>query len=242
MNQEQSTKYNFSLILLVILIVGLIVGSGVYLWQKSYSKKLQAQNQQLQQENKELQDKINELQNQIAQLQGQQGTQKSVNWESLIPIIRKVIGPTFLGVKVEGRGTINIYKTSDITGDGIPEALVGLGQGGAYAGYLTLMRIENDKPVVAQFKKKDGEISPLMFFEGSSVMNGATIVMLPEKNTIYQGSWSRTTKGEPYGEFSDCKVEAYQWNPHTKVFEFNQNLSDEIRPFYCDESLKKNVK
>ncbi len=242
MNQEQSTKYNFSLILLVILIVGLIVGSGVYLWQKSYSKKLQAQNQQLQQENKELQDKINELQNQIAQLQGQQGTQKSVNWESLIPIIRKVIGPTFLGVKVEGRGTINIYKTSDITGDGIPEALVGLGQGGAYVGYLTLMRIETNRPMLAQFKKKDGKISPLMLLEGASVMNGKDVVMLPEKNVIYQGSWSRVIKGEPYDKFSDCKVEAYQWNLHTKMFEFNQNLSNEIRPFYCDESLKKNVK
>lgn len=77
MNQEQSTKYNFSLILLVILITGLIVGSGVYLWQKSYNKKLQTQNQQLQQEIKELQDKVNELQNQIAQLQKRQGTQKN---------------------------------------------------------------------------------------------------------------------------------------------------------------------
>ena len=77
MNQEQSTKYNFSLILLVILLTGLIVGSGVYLWQKSCNKKLQTQNQQLQQENRELQNKINELQNQIAQLQGQQGTQKN---------------------------------------------------------------------------------------------------------------------------------------------------------------------
>jgi len=77
MNQEQSAKYNFSLILLVILLTGLIVGSGVYLWQKSYNKKLQAQNQQLQQEINELQDKVNELQNQIAQLQGQQGTQKN---------------------------------------------------------------------------------------------------------------------------------------------------------------------
>ena len=242
MNQEQSTKYSFSLILLVILLTGLIVGSGVYLWQKSYNKKLQAQNQQLQQEIKELQDKINELQNQIAQLQERQGTQKSVNWENLIPIIRKVIGPTFLGIKVEERGAINIYKTSDITGNGIPEALVGLGQGGAYTGYLTLMRIESDKPVLAQFKKKDRKISPMMFLEGASVMNGKDVVMLPEKNTIYQGSWSISTKGKSYGKFSDCRVEAYQWNPHTKVFEFNQNLSDEIRSFYCDESLKKNVK
>ena len=77
MNQEQSAKYNFSIILLVILLTGLVVGSGVYLWQKSYNKKLQAQNQQLQQEINELQDKVNELQNQIAQLQGQQGTQEN---------------------------------------------------------------------------------------------------------------------------------------------------------------------
>ncbi len=80
MNQEQPitqpVKYNFLLILLIILLTALIVGGGTYLWQKSYSKNLQAQNQKTQQENEELQEKINELQNQIAQLQAQQETPK----------------------------------------------------------------------------------------------------------------------------------------------------------------------
>ena len=77
MNQEQLTKYNFSLILLITLLTALIVGIGIYLWQKSYNKKLQTQNQQLQQENKELQDKINELQNQITQSQTHSKQEKS---------------------------------------------------------------------------------------------------------------------------------------------------------------------
>jgi hypothetical protein len=162
-------------------------------------------------------------------------TPKPVDWENLVPIIQTVIGPTFLGVRV-GERPMSIWQTSDITGDGVPEALVYLGQGGAYTSYLTLMRIENDKPVVAQFKQKDGEISPLMFLDGASVMNGESVVMLPEKNVIYAGHWSRTVSGEPYGGLSNCKVEAYQWNLQTKIFNFSQIFSNEIRPGYCQKA------
>ena len=113
MNQEQSTKYNFSLILLVILIVGLIVGSGVYLWQKSYSKKLQAQNQQLQRE-------IKELQNQIVQLQGQQGTQKNgeePTSSTEIPTGTKISlknGDNFDFVVVPDKGSFDLNKKTFI--------------------------------------------------------------------------------------------------------------------------------
>jgi len=118
MNQEQSTKYNFSLILLVILLTGLIVGSGVYLWQKSYNKKLQAQNQQLQQEINELQDKVNELQNQVTQLQGQQGTQK--NGEEPIDKLgttEKAMGYIKAVYEKDGKRYLDIDYVQYLTGD-----------------------------------------------------------------------------------------------------------------------------
>lgn len=165
-------------------------------------------------------------------------TSKPVDWKNLVPIIQTMIGPTFLGVRV-GESPISIWQTSDITGDSVPEALVYLGQGGAYTTYLTLMRIENGKPVVAQFKQKDGKISPLIFLDGASVMNGESVVMLPEKNAIYAGHWSKVVGGEPYGGLSNCKVEAYQWNSQTRIFDFSQTLSNEIRPGYCQKVAKK---
>jgi len=163
-------------------------------------------------------------------------TPKSVNWESLIPTIRTVVGPTFLGMRVEESSSLSIFQKNDITGDSVPEALVGLGSGGAYTSCLTLMRIENDKPVVAQFKQKDGKISSLMFLAGASVMNGESVVMLLDKNAIYAGHWSRAVSGTPFGSLTNCNVEVYQWNSQTKNFDFSVGLSNEVRPGFCQKA------
>jgi len=152
-----------------------------------------------------------------------------VNWEGLIPAIRTSLGPIDLGVRIEASRSLRISEKKDITGDNITEALVDLGSDGAYTSLLTLMRIENDKPVVAQFKMRDGRISPLTHASGASIMNSASVVMLPDKNAIYTGSWSRG----PLGDLANCSVEAYRWNPQTKNFDFNLNLSNEIRSGFC---------
>jgi hypothetical protein len=162
-----------------------------------------------------------------------ESTPKPVNWENLIPTIRTVLGPTFLGVRVEQFEPLSIFQEKDITGDGVPEALVYLGNGGAYTFYLTLMRIEDDKPVVAQFKQKDGKISPLMFLDGASVMNGESTVMLPDKKAIYTGHWSRAVSGTSSLSLANCSVEAYQWNSQTRNFDFSLSLSNEIKPGFC---------
>ena len=159
-----------------------------------------------------------------------------VNWESLISTIRTAVGPTFLGVRVEESGSLSIFQKNDITGDSIPEALVNLGSGGAYTSYLTLMRVENDKPVAAQFKQKDGKVSPLMFLAGASVMNGEGVVMLPDKNAIYAGHWSRAVSGTPFGSLTNCSVEAYQWNSQTKIFDYSASISSEVRPGFCQKA------
>jgi len=151
-------------------------------------------------------------------------------WDRLIPDIRTTLGQISLGVSIETSRSLSIKDEKDITGDGIPEALVDLGTGGAGATFIsTLMRIENDKPVVAQFRQKDGKISSLTFSDGVAMMGGTNVIMLPDKNAIYSGSWRR---GQ-LGDLAECSVEAYQWNSQTKNFDFNLNLSNEIRPEYC---------
>jgi 5,10-methylenetetrahydrofolate reductase len=66
----------------------------------------------------------------------------------MIPAIRDVLknDPGSQG-SVEEHYAVGIRKVADITGDGLTEALVYLGTGGASTDALTLMRIENDKPV-----------------------------------------------------------------------------------------------
>lgn len=133
-------------------------------------------------------------------------------------------------MRTEYSRSLSIAVENDITGNGISEALLDLGTIGIYTSYLILMRLENDKPVVAQFKQKDGEISHLIFLLGALVMNGETVVMLPDKNVIYAGHWSRSISGALYGSLTNCSVEAYQWNSQAKIFDFSPTLSNKTRP------------
>lgn len=156
----------------------------------------------------------------------------TVNWDSLIPSMRVVLKKTFTDFAVESGGQpISISQKVDVTGDGIPEALVDLGTGAASSDYFAVMRIENNKPVMATFKEKDGTITTSKFFMdgiGGSGRYGSKIEMQSDKNAIYSASYYK------YGGSSDsCGVSIYQWNPQTKIFEYNATLSNPAQQDYC---------
>lgn len=156
----------------------------------------------------------------------------AVNWQSLISDIRKAIGSKFLDMNIYANQNITIDQTKDITGDGISEALVNAGTGGAATVGLILMRLENNKPVLANFRKSNGEIAPINFLAGGGGAGryGATTEMLPNKNAIYTGAYMA------YGNASSdyCRVEAYQWNAQTKIFNYSASLSSELQKTYCE--------
>jgi hypothetical protein len=156
---------------------------------------------------------------------------QSVDWSNLLPSIKTIVGESFLDFEVGEDFTI--WEEKDITGDNITEALIYLGQGGAYTSYLTLARLEEGQPIIAEFKKKNDTIAPFVFLEGASVMNGENVIMLPDKNVIYSAHWSRSVSGQPYGNLTDCVVEAYRWDSGDRYFGFSQELSDELREDYC---------
>lgn len=172
--------------------------------------------------------------NKTAELPNENLATKMVDWESLIPDIRialKQAFPDTPAIKVEEFRPVSIFKKADITGDGIPEVLVDPGGGGGTTiSLLTLVKIENNKPVVARFRQKDGKISSLLFGDGGGGGGryGNTVEMIENKNAIYSADYKK------YGESSDsCNAEAYQWNSQTKFFEFNEGLSNEIQRDYC---------
>lgn len=156
----------------------------------------------------------------------------AANWQSLISDIRKVLGSSFTGMAIYPNQSITIDQTQDITGDGISEALVNAGTGGAATIGLILMRLENNKPVLANFKKSNGEIAPINFLSGSGGAGryGATTEMLPNKNAIYTGAYMA------YGNASSdyCKVEAYQWDAQAKIFNYSAALSSKLQKTYCE--------
>ncbi len=156
-----------------------------------------------------------------------QTTLKTVDWNSLIPSIRTVLEKAFLWGRLEELSSTSFSQKADITGDGVPEALVKVGMGATTYEYA-LVRLENGKPTVPLFKQKDGKISTLMFTNGASAAYGSKTEMLGNKNAIYSASYSK------YGDSTDyCLVEAYQWNSQAKIFEYNVVLSNEVQQDYC---------
>lgn len=163
-------------------------------------------------------------------------TDSSKIWNAnSIAKIRAAVGDTFLDIKTEQSEKISIYKKADITGDGIEEALVSLGSGGAYSGYYALMQVDpkdktNTKIVSARFKTAEGKIEDVMFVEGTSVSHGMSVEMAPSKQAIYAESWQI----DPINpDTVSCQIEAYKWNKNSGIFEFNDALGKSATESYC---------
>jgi len=153
----------------------------------------------------------------------------AVEWKRMIPDIRTVLQKTFPNERIEEHYPITIVATGDITGDSVPEALVTLGDGGAYTDEVTLVRMEGHNPVAAVFRQKDSKVSSMVFAQGSSVRHGETVEMKPERQAVYAGHWST----DDAGKLNGCYVEAYRWHAKTRTFNFNEMLSGEIGREFC---------
>lgn len=151
------------------------------------------------------------------------------DWERLMPKVREVLRTEFPNEKIEEHYRLAIAQKADVTGDGMPEALVYLGTGGAYTNGMTVMRIENEQPVVARFRQKDGKVSSIFFLEGSSVRHGNHVELRAAEHAVYSGRW--TTEGS--GRIDHCTGEAYQWNSHSKTFDYSPRLSGDITKSWC---------
>ena len=158
----------------------------------------------------------------------------TVDWNSMIPGIRTALKQGLVD-GVEARYPIHIVREADITGDGVPEALVYTGDGGASTDFLAAMRIEDGTPVVARFKNANGKIADPGFLQGSSVTHGSSTEMLPEEKAIYLGGYFMNNTGTG---LSRCNATAYRWNAKTKIFDWDRTLSKQITKIYCDRERK----
>jgi len=172
----------------------------------------------------------NTLTQQIPPVTSSEPTPKPVNWESLIPDIKIALKQAFPERIFEDK-YIDIIRKGDITGDGIPEVLVTTTCGAAYC-ESALMRLENDRPVVARIKQKNGEISYATFGVGGGGAGRywGAVEFKEDKNMIYTAHYSAYNKSDDF-----CRAEVYQWNPQTKIFEFNISLSNEAGQDYCSK-------
>src|ERR1039457_2955668 len=155
-------------------------------------------------------------------------------WQSVIPAIQEVLKAQFPDEQPYAVGILRVSHIGDITGDGVGQALVFFGTGGASTNQLTLMRMEDGKPVVAIFKDRAGKISPKVFVEGASVMHTDSVELLPQEHAVYSIHYNFAgLNPDGVQKVHECGGEAYQWNPHTSTSDYNRRLSERLTQDYC---------
>lgn len=159
----------------------------------------------------------------------QETEQKSLQWNDLLPEIKQVLKESIKDLPIEEAYPVKIHSVADITEDGTEEALIYLGTGGAYTDYLVLMEIENEKPVLAKIKSKNGEISFMTFLSGASVRHATDVKMEPQMRALYS---SYLTLDE-FGKIEECLIEIYKWNAEEKTYDFDENLSSFMQEKSC---------
>lgn len=150
-------------------------------------------------------------------------TPQDIDWKKYITAVRKTIGSTFMETRVAESEPVSIFKTKDITGDGISEALISLGSGGAYTEYFALMQWDKTQGVhLARFKQKEGTVGDVLFLEGASASHGMNVILDNEIKSIISSHWNI----DPFNpDAYECEFEVYTWNPLTNLFEFNSEQS-----------------
>jgi hypothetical protein len=163
--------------------------------------------------------------------------QSLADWQTMIPAVREALKAQFPEERIEGPYPVGILRpghVADITGDGVSEALVSFGAGGASTSQLTLLWIEGGKPVVARFKDRAGKIGPMVFVEGASVIHTDDVDLMPQEHSVYAIHYN-------YGanqKLHQCGGEAYIWNPHSETFDYNPALTRKLTKIKCGQVPK----
>ena len=157
-----------------------------------------------------------------------QGALPAVDWKSILPEVQTIAKREF--ADAGAHYPVSISRVADVTGDGTSEALIDFGCCGAYAHAMTVMRIEEGKPVVALFRGRDGKIASTEFLEGASVMHGAAVELDTTEHAVFSVYWDMNSDGI---KLARCGGEAYQWNAAAKRFDYNRRLSDRLTKDFC---------
>jgi hypothetical protein len=164
---------------------------------------------------------------------------KQIDWETMMPAVRSVLEKQFPAEHVGKPYPVGILRPghiADVTGDGIPEALVFLGTGGASTSALALMRIKDDKPIVALSKDRQGKTEPMVFLEGASVTHSDTVDLLPKVRSVSHLHFQYTGDGR----LETCEGEVYRWNPHTETFDYDSRRSKRLTQESCRKVPPRN--
>ncbi len=152
-------------------------------------------------------------------------------WGNLLPKVEAELARHQMVCDSARNLKVRVAAVADLTGDGVPEAVINWCNGGAYTDWLILMRLENGRPVLAR-SRENGKYSSIGIAYGTSAMHSAGYEFHPEQHAIYTfeldiGGWTEPSVArEPsVAKEITAHVKVYVWNPKTKTFDWNRKLS-----------------
>lgn len=149
-------------------------------------------------------------------------------WQALIPKIETLFERQGHKCPVEA-SHVAIVDAADLhLPDDLSVALVDWCRGGAYTDWIVAMETRGGEPVLSRFTNADGKVVPVEFLQGASVMHGADVKIVPEKNAIYGIHWDNDQELH-----LSCGADAYVWNAKTKAFRLDAELTKEATRTYC---------
>jgi len=147
--------------------------------------------------------------------------------------IKKVILSSVNPVLING-DIIDINQIVDATGDGIPEAFVYYGAGGATTSNSAIMYIKNGVVYFAKAKYKDGTIGNFEVVSGAGGMYSIKYGTVPGRNVVYQTETQNQYNEDGSAIISKtCTLDAYKWNAQVDIFEYSASESDLLKSQYC---------
>jgi hypothetical protein len=152
----------------------------------------------------------------------------AVDWQAKLPLIRVEVRHRFPRVAAEAHYPASIVRTTEVA-PGVTVALVDLGTGG-YTEEITVMRLEGDTPVAAQFRGRDKQIGPKVFLSGFSENKGEALEVAQQDHVVFAGHW--VVNG---AKLKKCGGEAYQWDASAKDFGFEKKLTKSMAKDFCQK-------
>lgn len=160
-------------------------------------------------------------------------------WKTLQPRIEAELARHQMVCDPASNWKVRVADVVDLTGDGVPEAVVNWCNGGAYTDSLILMRLEKGRPVLARSRIADGNYSFIELAYGSSAMHSVSYEFHPERHAIYLIQYEFKgfdQNNRAFGQAAD--VDVCVWNPKTKTFNLNKKLSKLESEARSDEKPK----
>ncbi len=153
-------------------------------------------------------------------------------WKRIAPAVSRLAQAEDIGgIKLPGPAEPGLMESAYMTGDHVATALVDLGGRGASTDAVVVIRIEQGKPMLTRFLRRNGSVATKdLFLDGASVMHSDEVRLLAEQSAVYTLS---TTLSEDGKRIKTCKVNAYRWHPTMRAFVVDHDLAGQLRQHYC---------